>query len=401
MNTKEEFNKNYNLSYVDETLPKPDNRVIAKHLVSSLIVYLLVYIILASCPFFKNYFPETFKHIYISCLFAYMLIAPVIYFVFRPKSVYYSHNVHICNYLYRCITGIKNLKPVHSFEEAKQNFAVFKPDYYEKSSLILIFIKFFFGALMFTGATNDVNTLKSRGAEYSNLYSAMKYAIMSTGLEGFNNVFMQWRDFIYHNLVLVLYTIDLVVFSVGYLTEFYLLRNKIRTVETTIGGLFFCLICYPPLVSCTSALLGWNSYDNAAAFGDQNHPVTWTIRIIALFFIFTYVAASVALGTKASNLTNRGTVSVFPYNIVRHPAYISKCTFWFLQLLLGLIVPASVIIQNPGQYISAVVLSLVSFSAYVFIYYMRALTEERHLMLDPDYREYQKKVKWQFIPGIF
>jgi len=32
------------------------------------------------------------------------------------------------------------------------------------------------------------------------------------------------------------------------------------------------------------------------------------------------------------------------------------------------------------------------------IYYMRAMTEEKHLEIDPDYLEYKKKVKYKFIP---
>jgi len=35
------------------------------------------------------------------------------------------------------------------------------------------------------------------------------------------------------------------------------------------------------------------------------------------------------------------------------------------------------------------------------IYTVRALTEERHLMKDPEYRAYCKKVKYRFIPGVF
>ena len=46
---------------------------------------------------------------------------------------------------------------------------------------------------------------------------------------------------------------------------------------------------------------------------------------------------------------------------------------------------------------------LVTFStfAWVYIYYLRAITEERHLIKDPEYQEYAKKVKHRFIPKIF
>ena len=38
---KEYFNKNYNISYVDESLPTPSNELIFKHYVSSAFIYAL------------------------------------------------------------------------------------------------------------------------------------------------------------------------------------------------------------------------------------------------------------------------------------------------------------------------------------------------------------------------
>jgi protein-S-isoprenylcysteine O-methyltransferase Ste14 len=43
------------------------------------------------------------------------------------------------------------------------------------------------------------------------------------------------------------------------------------------------------------------------------------------------------------------------------------------------------------------VLGLVVMSS---IYYMRAITEERHLGRDAEYRAYMKKVPYRFIPGV-
>jgi protein-S-isoprenylcysteine O-methyltransferase Ste14 len=34
------------------------------------------------------------------------------------------------------------------------------------------------------------------------------------------------------------------------------------------------------------------------------------------------------------------------------------------------------------------------------LYYWRAITEERHLMRDEEYRRYMKKVRYRFIPGV-
>jgi protein-S-isoprenylcysteine O-methyltransferase Ste14 len=49
---------------------------------------------------------------------------------------------------------------------------------------------------------------------------------------------------------------------------------------------------------------------------------------------------------------------------------------------------------NPVAYISVI--------AWAGIYYVRAITEERHLKgTDPDYEIYMKKVKYRFIPGVW
>lgn len=45
-------------------------------------------------------------------------------------------------------------------------------------------------------------------------------------------------------------------------------------------------------------------------------------------------------------------------------------------------------------------LAIVSLAAWTFIYFLRALTEERHLLKDQDYVEYVKKVKYMFVPGV-
>ena len=34
------------------------------------------------------------------------------------------------------------------------------------------------------------------------------------------------------------------------------------------------------------------------------------------------------------------------------------------------------------------------------LYYLRALTEERHLSKDPEYQDYMKRVPFRFIPGV-
>ena len=108
-----------------------------------------------------------------------------------------------------------------------------------------------------------------------------------------------------------------------------------------------------------------------------------------------YVSASVSLFTKASNLTNRGIVSRFPYNIVRHPAYISKISLWWLASFC--VIKNFLISQMYLKTFLYIIVALL----WTFIYFLRAITEERHLLQDPEYRDYTKIVKYRFIPYVF
>ena len=103
---------------------------------------------------------------------------------------------------------------------------------------------------------------------------------------------------------------------------------------------------------------------------------------VLLFAI--YASATVAFGFKFSNLTNRGVISRGPYRFIRHPAYVTKCTAWWLEHL-----PTMTITK-------AFFLTLLC-----CVYALRAWTEERHLSMDPEYRAYKRKVPWVILPGVY
>jgi protein-S-isoprenylcysteine O-methyltransferase Ste14 len=69
---------------------------------------------------------------------------------------------------------------------------------------------------------------------------------------------------------------------------------------------------------------------------------------------------------------------------VRHPAYTAKNLAWWVAILPVFSIPA--------------ILSMMAWSG---IYFLRAVTEERHLSRDPDYLEYAKQVRYRFIPGVW
>ena len=181
-----------------------------------------------------------------------------------------------------------------------------------------------------------------------------------------------------------IFTLDTVIFSFGYLFESPALKNVVKSVESTALGWASALVCYGPFFDTFTRFSGGLPQD-FADFGGTNLNII--AGLFTIFFFSIYVWASVALGFKASNLTNRGIVSHGPYKYVRHPAYISKNLGWWLASIP--------LIKVLGI---KVIIGLVIWAA---VYFIRALTEERHLLQDPDYVEYTKKVKYMFIPGLF
>jgi protein-S-isoprenylcysteine O-methyltransferase Ste14 len=122
------------------------------------------------------------------------------------------------------------------------------------------------------------------------------------------------------------------------------------------------------------------------AYFDQSITGTFIIRIAVVVLMGIYAWATLSLGTRASNLTNRGIVATGAYKYVRHPAYIAKVTAWWVTLV-------PILADNP--------MAITGMLVWTVVYFLRAVTEERHLLHDADYINYCSKVKWRFIPGVY
>jgi protein-S-isoprenylcysteine O-methyltransferase Ste14 len=205
-----------------------------------------------------------------------------------------------------------------------------------------------------------------------------------------------WLDLSYNFVFIV----DCGFALVGYLFESRRFGNKTRSVESTGFGWAVAIFCYPPFNPVTGTYLPF-------ADGAELHRTEWVqaillhnpasflsilqspwfvlaIRAITVGFFIIYAAATVSFGAKFSNLTNRGIISSGPYRFIRHPAYTTKCIAWWFEHLNNM----------TGQTAIALV-------ALCSLYALRAWTEERHLLQDPDYVAYKKKVRWAAIPGLF
>lgn len=185
--------------------------------------------------------------------------------------------------------------------------------------------------------------------------------------------------------------IDVAFFTAGYLFESKFLKNEIVSVDPTVSGWLVCLLCYPPFNGAADAFFGWYSSDTPVM--PENPAMTVVLNLAVLSLMAVYAASSAALGWKASNLTNRGIVSRGPYRLVRHPAYAAKNLAW----LVGAVPIISAVSDTVQAFF--IVFSLLAWSA---LYYLRAVTEERHLLMGENgYAEYKKNVPYRFVPGIW
>jgi len=198
-------------------------------------------------------------------------------------------------------------------------------------------------------------------------------------------------SFRYFNLVIFPVAIDIlfigecVLYAFGYAFESSRLKNQVKSIEPTVLGWVVALCCYPPFNSFVNNYVLWYTSDDPEF---SSELLTGVIRAVVLGLFVIYFWGALSLGTKCSNLTNRGIVMTGAFSLVRHPAYAAKNLAWWLGLLPAL--------SNRALIIPAV-LSMVFWS---FLYYLRAITEERHLMADPAYQEYCRKVRYRFIPGV-
>ena len=185
---------------------------------------------------------------------------------------------------------------------------------------------------------------------------------------------------------------DTLLFTLGYIVEVPALRNRIRSVDPTFFGWFVCVACYPPFNDFTGRFLQWQSSDFPYFENTAFHVIANVVLLIAMTL---YSWASIALGFKASNLTNRGIVSRGPYAVVRHPAYAAKNFAWWIGSL-----PAFSVWFASGD-LHAAAYSVFAMAGWTTIYVLRALTEERHLLMGQNgYAEYMQRVRWRFIPGV-
>ena len=212
--------------------------------------------------------------------------------------------------------------------------------------------------------------------------------------------------------------VDVCIGLVGYLASCRMLDTQVTSAEPTLLGWVVALLCYPPISrGITGIYLEYNQDEIWSSDMYNNYAVMSIVcTILSLGLMGAYAWATVAFGLRFSNLTNRGIIASGPYKYIRHPAYTFKNFAWWLAALPTLLFAMTHARElsylhgmhstrlSPGYDVPGLAL-LPIFAVRLIgsnvIYGLRAITEERHLMREPHYREYCKKVPWRFIPGVW
>lgn len=251
---------------------------------------------------------------------------------------------------------------------------------YEKTALLAWIVKWFFAPLMIFWLTGHIFNMGN------NIYlSWNNISLFSSDFLIFFNSY-----FFYMALSTILF-FDVLFFTFWYLLEGKIFKNTIKSVDPSFLWWFVALAAYPPINNTTNTILWWYSTDFPQFWNMYVHVF---LNVVILLLMWVYSRASIALGLKASNLTNRGIVSSGPYKYFRHPAYVCKNLAWWIGGL-----PILILAITNGD-LKTFFYALLSLGVWTYIYYLRAKTEENHLSLDTDYIEYKKKVPHMFLPKI-
>lgn len=193
----------------------------------------------------------------------------------------------------------------------------------------------------------------------------------------------------YFVAIAALYLLDTTFAAVGYLSTSRRLDSHIRSSNPYWLGWASALICYPPFFTWLQQA-GFN-YRDGQLWSDwlpPSHPLFYGWGGAILLLTAIYALSSVVFGIRFSNLTNRGIITHGPYRLTKHPAYLSKNLSWWL-----ISVPF-ISTAGPGT----ATLHCAILLGVNGIYWLRAKTEERHLMQDETYRAY---AAWIAEHGLF
>jgi protein-S-isoprenylcysteine O-methyltransferase Ste14 len=257
-------------------------------------------------------------------------------------------------------------------------------DEYDKKATRALLVKLFFTPLMTHYFLDN----------FSHMVSNIGYMLNTVPDLIASNQYTHSRfnNDLYNVSVATIFSIDVGLAWCGYVISSRWVDNQTVSAEPTMLGWLVALICYPPFQMVSGLYYASPGEKDILFLANQ-----WATTIFTTMMVLSYVVymmATLWFGVRFSNLTNRGIIRKGPYAIVRHPAYASKNFSWWLVMF-------PVIVYNATHTgLQVAVLQTVGLVFITWIYYLRAITEERHLGVDPYYQDYCRQVKYRFIPGV-
>ena len=358
------------------------NKDILKHYLSSVLVYGLILLILFASPLFnQNIENPLFSYFSVLCIYyiLYVIFAYPIFKKFRPASILESKNVVIFEFIKRQFVKGRSLEQKLSDMNLSEN---------EKQSFMILFIKTFFGVYSLSLLFNKF--LPQMGYNIDFLGEMFNQSIQYIQTNGIIGGIMQYIDDTADMWLNIMFTVTTFVFAFSYLTEADFLKNRIKYADTTPLGVFSCLICFYPFILISEKLFPINLQELIPI---DNLYLRISVFVLAVLVNLISTIAILRLGTRCGNLTNRGIVTGFPYNIVRHPDYSMQICYIILTMIP---LYAAGDLNILGDVVLAIGMLL-----WIGVYVLRAITEERNLIKDDDYKKYCEKVKYRFIPKVY
>jgi len=177
--------------------------------------------------------------------------------------------------------------------------------------------------------------------------------------------------------------LDLVAGVLGYVLPAAVFRAGLQGVDTSLPGVFFCVLCYPPFwATIDQRFLGHDDGYSWAQWLPGNTVSAWAWALLIVVALGVYVGAVLSLGFRFSNLLYKGLCDAGLYSVCRHPQYLGKISYYWLT--------AVPFVGQSGPW--AALSGCVGMAAVSWIYYMRAVTEERFLSNYPEYLLYAARV---------
>ena len=183
------------------------------------------------------------------------------------------------------------------------------------------------------------------------------------------------------SLLLIIQALLAAAIVPGYFFSARLIDTQIKKVEQSWFGWAVTLSCYPPLMM--GVFGGWliDGIPGAPPWKHwaENFPaVGYAVGGFILFLEVIHYWGEAAFGLRASNLSNRGTITNGPYRFCKHPVYLVKCLAWLLFWM-----PFAA-----GDTAWDCLRLTLLWGGICGVYLMRAWVEERLLSDDPVYVDY-------------